>query len=137
MGRSARGADLKGPLPVLVTKTGCGPFKAAPLGLLLIKRAATHSGTVFSTVSQNDAFSCPGAYSDAIFAFYARNRSSGAFRLSIGVEEDPMYGEALHLGYQQPSRPTGRCIGKPGAVRDLPLILKFLRFQRHFSFTHF
>ena len=72
-----------------------------------LKRAATHSGTVFVAVSQNDVFSCPGAYSDAIFAFYAKNRSSGAFGLSIGVEEDPMCGEALHLGYQQPARPLG------------------------------
>ena len=31
-----------------------------------------------------------------------------------------MYGEALHLGYQQPGRPLGGRIGKPGAVRDLP-----------------
>ena len=30
-----------------------------------------------------------------------------------------MYGETLHLDHQQPGRPTGRCIGKPGAVRDL------------------
>ena len=26
--------------------------------------------------------------------------------------------DALHLGYQQPDRPTGRCIGKPRDLRS-------------------
>ena len=65
-------------------------------------------------------FSFPCACLDARFAIYAKNWSSESFQLPIEVEEDPMYGEALHLGYQQPGRPLGGRIGKPGAVRDLP-----------------
>ena len=37
-----------------------------------------------------------------------------------------MRGEALHLGYQQPGRLTGRCIGKPGAVLLLFLFFRCL-----------
>ena len=89
---------------------------------VVIKRAAAHSGTLFPTLIQNGAFSWPGAYLDARFAFYAKSWPSGAFRLLNGVEEDPMCGETLHLGCPQPGRPLGGRIGKPDAARISPPI---------------